>query len=52
MKILSFIEKAPVIEKILRHCELWRETPPRPPPQKAVSVTETGPHYETFIEPA
>jgi hypothetical protein len=25
-----------VIEKILRHCNLWKEEPPRPPPPEAV----------------
>ena len=32
MKIVSFIEEKAVIEKILRHCSLWREHTPRPPP--------------------
>ena len=38
MKIISFIEghQADVIEKILRHCGLWKEEPPRPPPPEAV----------------
>jgi hypothetical protein len=54
MKIVSFIEETPVIEKILRHCKLWKEVPPRPPPQiKEGPVAETGPYYDfTFIEPA
>ena len=37
MKIVGFIEETATIEKILRHCNLWKEAP-RPPP--AVS---TGP---------
>jgi len=34
MKVLSFIEppQGAVIEKILRHCGLWRESSPRGPP--------------------
>jgi len=34
MKIISFIEKrqSDVIERILRHCNLWKEIPPRAPP--------------------
>jgi len=34
MKIVSFIEpdQTGVIEKILRHCGLWKETPSRDPP--------------------
>jgi hypothetical protein len=39
MKIVSFIEEPPVIEKILRHCELWAEAPPRPPPLSS-TITE------------
>ncbi len=34
MKVLAFIEppQAQVIEKILRHCDLWQEPLSRPPP--------------------
>ena len=34
MKIISFIEKCQsgLAEKILRHCGLWIDAPPRPPP--------------------
>jgi hypothetical protein len=34
MRIISFIEETAVIEKILRHCGLWREPPIRPPPEE------------------
>jgi hypothetical protein len=34
MKIVAFIEESCVIEKILRHCELWKEPAPHPPPVK------------------
>jgi hypothetical protein len=37
MRIVGFIEEPAVIEKILRHCQLWKEAP-RPPP-----VVPTGP---------
>ncbi len=34
MKVIAFIEppQADVIERILRHCGLWRPSTPRPPP--------------------
>jgi hypothetical protein len=37
MKVIAFIEphQDEVIEKILRHCGLWRESAPRPPPEVA-----------------
>jgi hypothetical protein len=46
MRIVSFIEKsqADVVEKILRHCGLWKEHASRAPPE---SVQEDG-----FEEPA
>ena len=36
MKIISFIEKhqTDVIERILKHCHLWKDKVPRPPSQK------------------
>jgi hypothetical protein len=35
MKIVSFINEAPVIEKILKHLRLWQiERPGKPPPQE------------------
>ena len=36
MKVISFIERhqTVVIEKILRHCGLWKETPSRAPPRE------------------
>ncbi len=36
MKVISFIERnqPEVIEKILRHCDLWKETPTRAPPME------------------
>jgi len=36
MKVVAFIEppQAEVIERILKHCGLWRESSPRPPPEK------------------
>ena len=36
MKIISFIEsrQADVLEKILRHCGLWEDPPPRAPPAR------------------
>jgi len=47
MKIISFIEKCQpvVVEKILRHCGLWKEAMPRPPPQER-RVAEQEPCYD------
>jgi hypothetical protein len=40
MKIIAFIERhqTEVIEKILRHCGLWEESPARGPPPRAGPV--------------
>ena len=37
MKVITFIgpPQGAVIEKILRHCALWRDSSPRPPPGEA-----------------
>ena len=51
MKIISFIEKCQpvVIEKILRHCGMWKETMQRPPPTKEpTTIKEPSPDYEYF----
>ncbi len=47
MKIISFIDKcqADVVEKILRHCELWKDAASRPPPV-ASRVAEGEPSYD------
>ena len=54
MKIVSLIEEESIIEKILRHCNLWKEEPPRSPPQKIVAENIcTQPVYDySFMEPA
>jgi len=48
MKIVAFIEEASVIEKILRHCELWKEPPPHPPPAQSSEppTPESGPSLD------
>jgi hypothetical protein len=38
MRIVSFIEEKVVIEKILKHCGLWKEPPIRPPPTAPPAV--------------
>ena len=51
MKIISFIEKCQpvVIEKILRHCGMWKEIMQRPPPQKETAViNEPSLDYEFY----
>jgi hypothetical protein len=40
MKIISFIEDSEIIEKILRHCELWKVPAPHPPPVKSIGSPE------------
>lgn len=47
MRIIAFIEQAPVIEKILRHLGLW-ETPSRAPPRKEVTREDTD--EDEFIQ--
>jgi hypothetical protein len=58
MYVVSFIERhqADVIEKILKHCDLWKDKAPRRPPTeedlRAAATTEE-PYYDyTFLEPA
>jgi hypothetical protein len=50
MKMISFIEKCQpvVIEKILRHCGMWKETVQRPPPKKLAVIKEPSLDYEFF----
>jgi hypothetical protein len=52
---VSFIERHQmnVIEKILKHCSLWKDkVPRRPPPEEAAAITEE-PYYDyRFLEPA
>jgi hypothetical protein len=48
LKILSRIEDAPLIEKILRHLKLW-DRPERPPPPPAAQRVHYG---EEFVDPA
>lgn len=47
MKIISFIDKCQedVVEKLLRHCGLWKENVPRPPPVES-RVAELEPSYD------
>jgi hypothetical protein len=42
MRIISFINKkqTDVIEKILKHCDLWKDKKPRPPPKEPVFEEE------------
>jgi hypothetical protein len=34
MRIVSFIDEDAIIEKILKHCGLWKEQASRPPPEE------------------
>ena len=41
MKIISFVEaksQADLIKRILKHCGLWKEKEPRPPPLKIIRL--------------
>ena len=52
MKVISFIEQhqPEVIEKILRHCGLWKEEQPRPPPpEKAEPKLDYGFFEQTCL---
>jgi hypothetical protein len=55
MKIIAFIKESRVIEKILRHCELWKEPAPHPPPVKILGPpkVECGPEldYQLLSQP-
>ncbi len=44
MRIISFIEahQEQVIERILRHCGLWSEPPPRAPPRPALVLVPSN----------
>ena len=44
MKIISFIEQGDVIERILKHCVLWKDQAPRPPPEiyRQIPVLESA----------
>ena len=44
MRIIAFIERhqTDVIEKILRHCGLWEQSPARDPPLPALGVAVEG----------
>ena len=50
MRIISFIDEDVIIRKILKHCGLWKEQAPRPPPEEKPppEVEETKLDYEFF----
>ena len=63
MKVIAFIKppQGDVIEKILRHCGLWRASSPRAPPANGDSVDDPdgdwgrhpathGPEEVTFVD--
>jgi hypothetical protein len=48
MRIVSFIDQGDVIQKILKHCNLWKEPVERAPPKLPVSAdVPTGITYDT-----
>ena len=54
MTIVAFVEQkdqADVIERILKHCQLWNDYPPRAPPKPAAaSEFELEVEYVDFDE--
>ena len=56
MKIISLIDakqQPSVVEKILKHCELWKDNIPRPPPKKDKTQredTEKSVYDYTFFD--
>jgi len=51
MKVISCIKQPQVIEHILRHCKLWKDTEPRPPPEICATSTPLDdplPDYSVF----
>ena len=48
MKVTRFIDtcQVDVVEKILRHCGLWKNAASRPPPVVASRVAEGEPGYD------
>lgn len=42
MKIISFIDEAVVIEKILRHLKLWEKPEPRVRPPPGIRLPDTA----------
>ena len=56
MKIIALIDgkKQPtVVKKILKHCELWKDKAPRPPPQKKefhIIEPEESPYDYNFFD--
>ena len=52
MKIIAFIEarQGEVIRKILEHCCLWKDPPPRGPPHAAARPTWQGPARKQAAE--
>ena len=57
MKVVAFIEppQGALIEKILRHCGLWRPSAPRPPPLRtdwsdAAGFSDAGQAAEYFAD--
>ena len=47
MKLISFIDppQSEVIEKILRHCGLWKASAPRGPPDPVDLVRDLDPEF-------
>ncbi len=49
MKIVSFIEEREVIPRILKHCNLWKEHPEKPP-KVTVHPEALEPGYEEGVD--
>ena len=53
MKIIAFIEahQADLIRKILEHCGLWHDPPPRVPPRPVRSSPASDPGITHEVDP-
>jgi hypothetical protein len=49
MRIVSFIDEDPVIQKILKHCNLWKEHSARAPPAPESSASPAAMTYDPDI---
>ncbi len=52
MKIVSFIDDAPVIEKILKHLRLWQAEHPGKPPPDTIEYLPFDDGWSDYEEPS
>ena len=49
MRIVSFIDQEEVVRRILKHCNLWKE-PPEKPPKVSITPETQKPEYEEGVD--